>query len=255
MKITVPVIIVMFPIIWLWLTRKLGKPKTVELPKLGLWRRQERRVMLAFVLTAAAWIFRKEPYGGWSGLINAPGVGDSTVALVAALALFLWPNGHGGRLLDWKTAKKIPWGLLLMIGAGMTIAKAFQVSGLSDAIGNMLTGLRSWHPLAMMGLLCLSVGFLTNVTSNTAMAALLLPLLAAAAKAAGINPAMMMIPAVISTSCAFMLPVGTPPNAIVYGSGYVTVRDMVREGFMVTLVGAVVVTIICWLLLPILIGA
>lgn len=252
MKISVPVLVVMFPVIWLWLSRKLGRSEMVELPELGPWRTEERRVLIAFTLTASAWIFRKEPFGGWSALINAPGAGDSTVALIAVMAMFVWPNGHGSRLLDWKTAKKIPWGLLLMFGAGMTIARAFDASGLSESIGNVLTGLRSWHPLAMIAILCLAIGFLTNVTSNTAMAALLLPLLAAAAKAADINPAMMMIPAVLSTSCAFMLPVGTPPNAIVYGSGYISVRTMVREGFIVTLLGAVTVTIICYLLVPIL---
>lgn len=254
MKIAVPVLVIMFPIIWLWLSRKLGRSRAVELPELGPWRTEERRVLIAFALTAAAWIFRKEPHGGWSSLINAPGAGDSTVALAAVMTLFVWPNGHGQRLLDWQTAKKIPWGILLMFGAGITIAKAFDTSGLSDAIGSALTGLRNWHPLAMMALICIIVGFLTNVTSNTAMAALLLPLLAAAAKAAGINPAMMMLPAVLSTSCAFMLPVGTPPNAIVYGSGFITVKDMVREGFFVTFLGAIVVTLICYLLVPILLG-
>jgi sodium-dependent dicarboxylate transporter 2/3/5 len=254
MKIAVPVLAVMFPIIWLWLSRKLGKSQAVILPELGPWRSEERRVLIAFTLTAAAWIFRTEPKGGWSGLIGAAGAGDSTVALVAVLALFVWPNGHGGRLLDWNTAKKIPWGILLMFGAGMTIAKAFDASGLSESIGNVLTGLKSWHPLTMMLLICIIIGLLTNVTSNTAMAALLLPLLAAAAKAADINPAMMMLPATLSTSCAFMLPVGTPPNAIVYGSGFITVKDMVREGFLVTLLGSIVVTLICYLLIPLLIG-
>ncbi|GAF67407.1 unnamed protein product, partial [marine sediment metagenome] len=113
MKLALPVVFIMFPISWLWLTRKLGKAQPIKLPVLGPWRTEERRVMIVFVLTAAAWIFRKDPSGGWSGLINAPGVGDSTVALVAVMALFVWPNGHGNNLLDWKTAKKIPWGILL----------------------------------------------------------------------------------------------------------------------------------------------
>jgi sodium-dependent dicarboxylate transporter 2/3/5 len=255
MKLAVPVLAIMFPVIWLWLCRRLGRPEVVELPQLGPWRTEERRVLIAFILTAAAWIFRKEPFGGWSGLLNASGADDSTVALIAVMALFVWPNGYGGRLLDWETAKRIPWGLLLMFGAGITIARSFDASGLSDSIGNVLTGLKNWHPLAMVAMLCLAVGLLTNVTSNTAMAALLLPLLAAAAKAAGMNPAMMMMPVVLSTSCAFMLPVGTPPNAIVYGSGYVTVRTMVREGFIVTLLGAIVVSLICYLLVPILFNA
>jgi len=254
MKLALPVVIIMFPISLLWLTRKLGKAQPIKLPVLGSWRTEERRVMIAFVLTAAAWIFRKDPAGGWSGLINAPGVGDSTVALLAAVALFLCPNGHGNRLLDWKRAKKIPWGILLLFGAGLTIAKAFETSGLDDSIGQLLGCLKGSHPLLMIAGVSTSMGFITEVTSNTATAALALPLLAAAAKINDINPALLMIPATMSVSLAFMLPIATPPNVIVYASGKLPIRTMVREGFIMTLLGAVVVTIICYLLLPILLG-
>lgn len=254
MKIALPVVVIMFPVIWLWLCRKLGKAKTVELPVLGPWRTEERRVLIVFLLTALAWILRKEPLGGWSGLLGAKGAGDSTVALAAVMVLFICPNGHGGRLLNWQAASKIPWGLLLMVGAGMTLAKAFATSGLSEAIGNSVVYLKTWPVLVMTAVLSISVGFLTNVTSNTAMAALLMPLLAAASAAAGINPTVLMIPAVLSVSFAFMLPIGTPPNAIVYGSGYISVRTMVREGFIITLLGTWAVTIVCYLLLPILIN-
>jgi len=188
--------------------------------------------------------------GGWSGLVGAGGVGDSTVALLAAVALFLCPNGHGGRLLDWKTARKIPWGILLLFGAGLTIAKAFKASGLDDSIGELLTCLKGCHPLPMIAGLSLSIGFITEVMSNTAMSAMVLPLLAAAAKVNGISPALLMIPATMSVSLAFMLPIATPPNAIVYSSGHLSVRTMVREGFFMTLIGAATVAVVCYLTLP-----
>lgn len=252
MKIGVPIMVVMFFVAWLWLVRRLGEAKTVGIPTLGPWRAEEKRIIAIFALTALGWMFREEPYGGWTGLINAKGiVGDSTVALIAVILLFIWPDGNGGRLLNLKTALTIPWDLLLLFGGGLTIADAFESSGLSNAIGNLLTGLRSWHLLAMMGVLAASAGLLTNIMSNTAMAALLMPLLAAAAKAIGVEPALLMIPTAISISFAFMLPVGTPPNAIVYGTRRVSVRDMAREGFMLNLVGAIVVTVICYLLLPV----
>jgi sodium-dependent dicarboxylate transporter 2/3/5 len=252
MKIGVPIMVIMFFVAWLWLVRRLGEAKAVKIPTLGPWRAEERRVMTIFALAALGWIFRGEPYGGWTGLINAKGiVGDSTVALIAVILLFVWPDGKGGRLLDLKTAMAIPWDILLLFGGGLTIAEAFEVSGLSKAIGDSLAVLSSWPMLAMMVALTLSAGFLTNIMSNTAMAALLMPLLGAAAKAAEVEPAMLMIPTVISISFAFMLPIGTPPNAIIYGAGKVSVRDMVREGFMLNLVGVIVVTVICYLLLPV----
>ncbi len=252
MKIAVPIMVVMFFVAWVWLVRRLGEAKAVNIPTLGPWRAEERRVLGIFALAALAWVFREEPYGGWTGLIHAKGiVGDSTVALIAVVLLFIWPDGNGSRLLDLKTAIAIPWDILLLFGGGLTIADAFETSGLSNAIGSLLTGLRNWHLLTTMGVLAVGAGFLTNIMSNTAMAALLMPLVAAAAKAIGIEPALLMIPTAISVSFAFMLPIGTPPNAIVYGTRWVSVRDMVREGFMLNLVGAIAVTVICYLLLPV----
>ena len=252
MKIAVPIMVIMFFVAWLWLVRGLGAAKAVSIPTLGPWRAEERRVIVIFALAALGWVFREEPFGGWSGLIHAKGiVGDSTVALTAVLLLFIWPDGNGGRLLDLKTAMAIPWDILLLFGGGLTIAEAFEVSGLSKAIGESLSVLSTWHTLAMMGTLAISAAFLTNIMSNTAMAALLMPLLGAAAKAAGVEPALLMIPTAISISFAFMLPIGTPPNAIVYGTGRVSVRDMVREGFFINVMGAIVAAVVCYLLLPV----
>ncbi|MBE9042356.1 anion permease, partial [Oscillatoriales cyanobacterium LEGE 11467] len=189
---------------------------------------------------------RTEPFGGWSGWLNLPGVGDSTVALVMVVALFIIPNGKGGKLLDWETAVRIPWGLLLLYGGGIAIANGFKASGLSESLGNVLSGLSVLPTMLMILGICFAVTFLTEVTSNTATTTLLMPLLGAAAVGANINPTLLMIPAAISASCAFMLPVATPPNAIVYGTGQFSVNRMVREGLVLNLLGVVAISILCY---------
>ncbi len=253
MQVAVPIVAILTPLTWLWLVRGLGKAKTIKLPELGVWRAEERRILIAFTLTALGWIFREGPYGGWSAWFGAKGAGDSTVALAAVLAMFLWPNGQGGRLLDWKTASNIPWGLLLMVGGSITIAAAFETSGLSSAIGAALAGCSRWPVFAMVAMVAFGAGFITNMMNHTAMAALMMPLLAATAKSAGINPILLMMPAAMSISMAFMMPISTMSNMIIYGTGLIPIRTMIREGFIPNLLGAVVVTVICYLLLPLLI--
>ena len=175
---------------------------------------------MVFALAALAWITRKIPWGGWSVWFGIETAGDSTVALLAAVALFLIPSGEGEgrRLLDWQTAVKIPWGILLLFGGGLAIARAFTTTGLSQVVGGLLADMSAWPLVAVIGVVCLAVTFLTEVTSNTATANVLLPVLAAAAESAHIEPALLMVPATLSASCAFMLPVATPPNAVIFGS-------------------------------------
>jgi sodium-dependent dicarboxylate transporter 2/3/5 len=194
------------------------------------------------------WITRKEPWGGWSGALNLPTANDASVALLAVVAMFLIPNGRGSKLLDWETAVRIPWGILLLFGSGIAISKAFLASGLSDLLGQQLVGLCQLPPLLMVALICLAVTFLTEVTSNTATSNLLMPILAAAATQADIDHLLLMVPAAISASFAFMLPVATGPNAIVFGSNLLTVRQMAREGFALNLIGSVVI-VACTLVL------
>ena len=249
MKLGVPVVLVLIPVVWLVLTRRLGKAGDLSLPTLGPWTAPERRVLVVFALTAIAWMTRKEPFGGWAGLIGVESAGDSTVALAAVVALFLMPNGEGERMLDWETANRIPWGLLILFGGGIAIARAFGESGLSQALGSGLSAMAWWPTLLMIGAVCLGVTFLTEVTSNTATTTLLMPVLAAAALGARLEPALLMAPAALSASCAFMLPVATAPNAIVFGSGRITVRTMATEGFALNLLGATVITAVCALLL------
>ena len=170
---------------------------------------------------------------------------DAQVAILGSIAMFLIPNGEGGKLLDWDSAKKIPWGILILFAGGICIAKAFGSSGLSAELGNLLASLNSLPLLLLIGSICLAVTFLTEVTSNTATTTLLMPILLAAALAAQMDPKIFMIPATISASFAFMLPVATPPNAIVYGAQKFTVNEMAREGLVLNLIGVLVVTLIC----------
>ena len=159
------------------------------------------------------------------------------------------PNGKGERLLDWETANKIPWGVLILFGGGICIAKAFAESGLSQVAGEHLTVLINQPLWLLVPLICLSVTFITEVTSNTATTTLLMPILAAAGIAAGIDPAIIMVPAAMSASCAFMLPVATAPNAVVFGSEKLTVRQMASKGMTLNFVGVVVISGSCLLLL------
>ena len=249
MSIGLPAAAVLLPIAWLWLTRGLAAAPALAIPYPGPWRSPEARVLLVFGLTVAAWIFRTEPLGGWSGLFGAGTTSDSTVALAAVVALFLVPDGEGGQLLDWQTASTIPWGLLLLFGGGIAISVAFEASGLSSALGNALGGLAAWPIVAVTLIVCLAVTFMTEVSSNTATTNLLMPVLASAALAAGLAPERLMLPAVLSASCAFMLPVATAPNAIVVGSGYLRTADMAREGVVLNLLAAAALTAACSLLL------
>lgn len=252
-----PVAAVMLLAAWIVLTCRLkGTAPTKFETDAGGWTIAQKRTLAVFGLAALAWITREIPFGGWSTWLGVQEAGDTTVALVAVLAMFLVPSGEGDgqRLLDWPTAARIPWGILLLFGGGIAIAKAFQSSGLSDQIGSLAAGLHEWPLAGLIGTICLSVTFLTEITSNAATANVLLPALAAAAESARLDPRLLMIPAALSVSFAFMLPVATPPNAIVCGSGHVRIADMARYGLALNLMGAIVVTLGCWLLLPVVFG-
>lgn len=246
MRWGLPVVIIFVPLIGLWLTRNLPAGETLQLPAVDAWRVEERRTLVVFGLTAIAWITRKDPYGGWSALLELPQANDASVALLAVVAMFLVPNGKGEQLLDWKSAVRIPWGILILFGSGICIASAFVSSGISQIIGEALAQLSGVDILILLGAICLSVTFMTEITSNTATTALLMPVLAAAGVGAAIDPRLLMVPAAMSASCAFMLPVATGPNAVIFSSGLVPIRTMAREGFALNLVGAVVITTVCY---------
>ncbi len=244
----VPVVVILVPIMAMILTRNLGGALSVQLPVVGSWRTEEKRVMLIFGLTALAWITRSEPFGGWKIWLDIPSANDASVALLAVVAIFLTPNGKGGRLLDWKHASTIPWGVLLLFSGGICLAKGFVSSGLSDLMGQWLASMTQMHLLTLIVVICSVVTFMTEATSNTASTTLLMPVLAAAALASGIAPEVMMVPAAMSASCAFMLPVATAPNSVVFGTGMISTARMAREGVVLNLMGVLVISSVCYLL-------
>lgn len=249
MKWGVPVVVCFIPIIGWYLTRRLNSRQAIELPVVGPWQVDEKRVLILFGITALAWMLRKEPFGGWSSWFNLPGANDASVALLSAVLLFVIPDGRGGRLLDWESANKIPWGMLLLFGGGIAIASAFKVTGLSEVLAHELTDLSNLPVLLLLLCICLTVTFLTEMTSNTATTTLLMPILAAAGLASGVDPALLMVPAAMSASCAFMLPVATVPNAIIFGSGHIKIRDMVQRGLALNLMGAMLISLLCYWLI------
>jgi sodium-dependent dicarboxylate transporter 2/3/5 len=190
----------------------------------------------------------KNPFGGWSGWFELPTANYASGALMAVVVLCICPDGKGERLLDWTTASSIHWGVMLLFAGGITLAKAFMAVGLSQALGNQLAELASLPILLLIFCICLGVTFMTEVTSNTATTTLLMPILGAAAIGANIDPALLMIPAAFSASCAFMLPVATAPNALVMASGRLTVAQMSREGIGLNILGAAVITSVTYFL-------
>ena len=249
MKTGLPVVVLGLPLMALWLTRNVKWKETLSLPAAEAWRVNEVRVLIVFGITVLLWITRAEPFGGWSGLLGTPNVGDATVALAAVVTMFLLPSGQGDQLLDWKTAVDIPWGMLLLFASGITIAKAFSSSGLAELIAQQLTVLATFPVPLLILCICLGVTFLTEITSNTATTTLLMPIFAATAIAVGVSPELMMIPAAMSASCAFMLPVATVPNAIAFGTGHVTIKEMVKGGTVLNFILALVITLVCYLTL------
>ena len=245
----VPVVALLLPLAWWWVTRNLAREIAISLPAVGPWRSAERRVLVIFALTALAWVTRAEPFGGWQQWFGLPNANDASVALLAVLALFIARDNQGEPLIEWQQASQIPWGVLLLFGGGICLARAFVASGLSAQVGDALTLVSVLPVYFMMLLLALAVTFLTEATSNTATTALLMPVFAAVALAVELDPLWLMVPAAMSASCAFMLPVATAPNAVVFGSGELPIQRMVREGFVLNLIGALVITTISWALL------
>jgi len=255
MVFAVPIAIVLLCGTWWVLSREFSSSiKSVEIPTLTAMTTYEKRVLLVFGTVVLMWITRVQPFGGWSTFFDITKAGDDTVALCGVVVAFLIPtgpsqNGKIERLLDWESARSIPWGLLLLFGGGIAIAKAFKASGLSTEIGEQLVSLQDFPLVVMIAGLCLGVTFLTEVTSNTATTTLLMPILVSAGMASGMDPKLWMIPAALSASCAFMLPVATAPNAIVFGSGKVSASQMSRMGFRVNILGVIVITLGVLLLL------
>jgi sodium-dependent dicarboxylate transporter 2/3/5 len=264
MVLGVPLVLLFVPAVWAYLCwiafpvkgLKAGEGRAFlrrERDGLARMGRGERVTLVAFVVAALLWMTR-EPLDlgalrvpGWSGLLPWAGfIKDSTVAMAVSLPLFFIPadRKQGIRVLDWDTARRIPWDLLLLFGGGFALAGAFQTSGLSAWFAQGLSGMHSFPPVAMVAAVCAMMTLLTELTSNTATAAVMLPILAATAVEVGVNPLLLMIPATLSASCAFMLPVATPPNAIVFGSGCLDIPTMAKAGIAVNLIGLILIPLL-----------
>ncbi|RMH02019.1 MAG: DASS family sodium-coupled anion symporter [Planctomycetota bacterium] len=263
----VPFAAVFLLLTWLVLTRLIHRLPVEPVPGLealrregGLGRRRpaQTRVLAVFALTAVLWITRQGAdlgpvaLPGWQALLPAAAAGsisDATVALFGVFLLFILPGEDGRRtLLEWEDCRSLPWGVLLLLGGGFALARACDRTGLSQAIGDALAGgVGAAGPVRTVLLVSLAVTFLTEITSNTATINLLLPLIFTASAAAGVHPLLLALPATLAVSCAFMLPVATPPNAILFGSGRLAIAQMARAGFVLNLLTAVVVTLFTFL--------
>lgn len=263
MVMAVPLAVVMLLCAWLLLTRvlfRLGDEALLggsavlaeERKRLGRLRPAEWRAGLIFLTTAVLWVAR-EPVAGfgwapWLGLgRQADGsrlVDDSTVAMTMAVLCFVVPSEglRGKPLMDWQAAARVPWGVLLMFGGGLALAQGMQNSALDMYLGRQFGAqLQGAPPILMAGATAVAMTFLTELTSNLACTTMSMPILGSVAQAVGCDPRLLMIPAAIAASCAFMLPVATPPNAIVYGSGHVKLSEMIRCGILMNLLGAVLI--------------
>jgi sodium-dependent dicarboxylate transporter 2/3/5 len=230
-----------------------------ERSKLGRASFEEKVVLVVFLLTAVLWVFRKPlDFGfctipGWSSYLPYAGlIDDGTVAMLMALTLFLVPArspaATSPSVMPVEVVRRLPWNIVLLFGGGFALAKGFNVSGLSEYVGAELGGLSGVSPLLIILIVCLTLTLLTELTSNTATTTMILPILASVAIAIRMNPLMLMIPATLAASQAFMMPVATPPNAVVFGSQRVSIADMAKAGLLINFVGTVVITVVFYFL-------
>jgi sodium-dependent dicarboxylate transporter 2/3/5 len=269
MAIGVPLVAIFLPAVWWGLTRWLypvrgrggvgGEAFTrTALAELGPMQPGEWVTLAVFAITACTWMLRPL-LNAWEIAGHRPlaGLSDPGVAVIAALALFVIPVDRRERVfaMDWKTAVQLPWGVLILFGGGLSLAAAIQANGVGAHIGNQVGALASWPQLLLMLAVVALVIFLTELTSNTATTATLVPILAGLAPGLDLSPYVLIVPATIAASCAFMLPVATPPNAIVFGSGTLTVPEMSRAGLWFNLLGIFLITGITYAIaLPLLVG-
>ena len=234
-----------------------------EYEKLGPISFEQKIVLTVFGMLALLWMTRSPleigflRIPGWSSIFPRPDfIDDGTVAITLALILFFLPSRDDAkrRILDWHDAVKLPWGIVLLFGGGFALAHGFQTSGLSAWIGNQLTAFQGLPVILIVLSICALMTFITELTSNTATTQMILPILAAMSVSLEINPLLLMVPATLSASCAFMLPVATPPNAVVFGTGRLRVVDMVRVGIFLNIIGIILITAAIFILGPLTLG-
>ncbi len=242
MEKVLPILVVFFPIVYYYLKAHLdNKPVNYKVEEISI-NLAQIKVLIVFLITALLWMTRVEPFGGWKKLLDLPYANDASVALLAVVVLFTLKKENNKPIITWDEVNKIPWGVLLLFAGGITIATAFKQTGLSASIANNLIFLNSFPTWMVVGFICLFVTFLTEITSNTATTAVLMPILLSTAHALNIDPMVLMLPATISASFAFMMPVATAPNAIIFSSGYVPIKKMMRIGLFLNLIGAAILT-------------
>jgi sodium-dependent dicarboxylate transporter 2/3/5 len=259
----IPITVIFFGLIWIYLFLFFKPAKGQwsnikamtfrdEYAKLGKIAYEEMVVFTAFISVALLWLTRSDidlgsfTIPGWSGLFNKPEfINDGTIAIFIGVVLFVIPSKDKPRkrIMDWKTATRLPWNIVLLFGGGFALASGFKESGLSIWIGQHMAGVLQAHPLLIIFTVSLMMTFLTELTSNTATTEMLLPILAGMSVSASINPLLFMLPATLSASMAFMLPVATPPNAIIFGTDRLRIIDMARAGFILNIIGAILVTL------------
>ncbi|MEO1651948.1 MAG: DASS family sodium-coupled anion symporter [Bacteroidota bacterium] len=253
-----PVSLTLLAICWYYLTHYAfpmkassfpgGRPEIQkQLAALGKISSEEKTVLLVFVGTALAWISRSFILQVW-----IPGIDDTIIAVIAGVVLFTLPAASDKKraLITWEEAIKLPWGILLLFGGGLALAEAFKQTGLAQWIGSQMSLLDGVTLIILLVIVIAAVNFLTEITSNLATTAMILPVLAPLSQAIDVHPYMLMVGATIAASCAFMLPVATPPNAVVFGSGYLKMKDMVRAGIWMNLISIILLTLVVYLLLP-----
>ncbi len=261
MQFGVPVVIVMLPIAWLLLTRvifpahtlKIGDAKDViaaEIAALGRMSKGETSVAIVFAGAALGWIFRKQ----LAAVTGLP-INDTAIALIAASVLFAWPVSRekGAFALDWEAARGVPWGILILFGGGLALAGGFKGTGLADWIGSQVGGVEVGTWMLVL-IVTVAIVYLTEITSNTASTATFLPILGAVAVGLGLDPRLLAIPVALGASMAFMMPVATPPNAIVFSYKEMQLGDMVRAGFWLNIVAIAVSFAAVTLLAPTVFG-
>ena len=257
-KFGVPIAIPLLVIAWLYLTKFAFKFKQKEFPGgkgeinrllvlIGPMKREEKLVSSIFVLTAFCWITR-------SFILQEffPFIDDTIIAMTAGILLFVVPaSDFKKRLITWEDAVKLPWGIILLFGGGMALAAGFQITGLASWLGAQMSVFQGLSLLLLVFVIITLVNFFTEFTSNLATTAMLLPILAPIAISLNINPYMLMVACTIAASCAFMMPVATPPNAVVFGSGYLRIPDMIKSGIWMNIISILFLTLMVYYFLPI----
>jgi sodium-dependent dicarboxylate transporter 2/3/5 len=265
MLLGTPIAIVMTPLTWLFLTHVAFRVPASAAGSDGVVLRRtlaalvpmstpERRVLVVFATTALLWVFRADldvgfaTIPGWTRLLPNPrAVDDTVIAVAMALLLFLLPSGEPGtRLLGDDWPKRVPWGVLVLLGSGFALAAAVESTGLAAWLAARLGRLGSMPPLLLILAITALLVLLTEFTVNSAITALMMPVLAATAGGLHVDPRLLMIPATLGASFGFMMPGGTAPNAMVFASGHITVAQMVRAGIGIDLLGILVITVVFW---------